>query len=55
MKPWETYKADLSIDLKKHHAPVTFLDKLAYWSVKALRLPTDIFFQVLFFILLLTI
>lgn len=46
MKPWETYKADLSIDLKKHHVPVTFLDKMAYWTVKALRLPTDIFFQV---------
>ncbi|KAL0324109.1 UNVERIFIED_CONTAM: Ubiquinol oxidase 1, mitochondrial [Sesamum calycinum] len=44
-KPWETYKADLSIDLKKHHAPVTFLDKVAYWTVKALRFPTDLFFQ----------
>ncbi|KAI3468532.1 hypothetical protein Pfo_025195 [Paulownia fortunei] len=44
-RPWETYKADLSIDLKKHHAPVTFLDKVAYWTVKALRFPTDIFFQ----------
>ncbi|MCD7457545.1 Alternative oxidase, mitochondrial precursor [Datura stramonium] len=44
-KPWETYKADLSIDLKKHHAPVTLLDKFAYWTVKALRFPTDLFFQ----------
>ncbi|XP_010278800.1 PREDICTED: ubiquinol oxidase 2, mitochondrial-like [Nelumbo nucifera] len=44
-RPWETYKADLSIDLKKHHAPVTFLDKLAYWTVKVLRYPTDVFFQ----------
>lgn len=44
-RPWETYKADLSIDLRKHHAPVTFLDKFAYWSVKFLRYPTDIFFQ----------
>ncbi|KAK7252556.1 hypothetical protein RIF29_36595 [Crotalaria pallida] len=44
-RPWETYKADLSIDLKKHHAPVTFLDKMAYWTVKALRFPTDVFFQ----------
>ncbi|KAJ8448378.1 hypothetical protein Cgig2_022006 [Carnegiea gigantea] len=43
--PWETYKADTSIDLKKHHAPTTFLDKMAYWTVKALRWPTDIFFQ----------
>ncbi|KAI6706841.1 hypothetical protein NL676_009803 [Syzygium grande] len=29
-RPSETYKADLSIDLKKHHAPLTFLDKLAF-------------------------
>lgn len=44
-RPWETYQADMSIDLKKHHAPVTFLDKVAYWTVKALRKPTDLFFQ----------
>ncbi|KAF8378975.1 hypothetical protein HHK36_028401 [Tetracentron sinense] len=44
-RPWETYKADMSIDLKKHHVPVTFMDKLAYWTVKALRYPTDVFFQ----------
>jgi hypothetical protein len=46
LKPWETYSADLSIDLKKHHVPATFMDKMAYWTVKALRLPTDLFFQV---------
>lgn len=44
-RPWETYEADLSIDLKKHHAPATFMDKLAFWTVKALRWPTDLFFQ----------
>ncbi|XP_061352096.1 ubiquinol oxidase 1, mitochondrial-like [Gastrolobium bilobum] len=44
-KPWETYKSDLSIDLKKHHAPTTFLDKMAYWTVRTLRFPTDLFFQ----------
>ncbi|XP_043719506.1 ubiquinol oxidase, mitochondrial-like [Telopea speciosissima] len=43
--PWETYKADLSIDLTKHHVPKTFLDKFAFRTVKLLRLPTDIFFQ----------
>ncbi|XP_021725567.1 ubiquinol oxidase 2, mitochondrial-like [Chenopodium quinoa] len=43
--PWETYKADLSIDLGKHHVPKTLLDKFAYYTVKSLRLPTDIFFQ----------
>ncbi|KAJ0769029.1 putative ubiquinol oxidase (non-electrogenic) [Helianthus annuus] len=45
-RPWETYQANMSIDLKKHHVPKTFLDKFAYWTVKSLRLPTDIFFQV---------
>ncbi|ESQ47632.1 hypothetical protein EUTSA_v10021013mg [Eutrema salsugineum] len=44
-RPWETYKADLTIDLSKHHVPTTFLDRLAYWTVKSLRWPTDIFFQ----------
>ncbi|MQM05414.1 hypothetical protein Taro_038225 [Colocasia esculenta] len=44
-RPWETYEADLSIDLKKHHTPTTFLDKMAFWTVKVLRLPTDLFFQ----------
>lgn len=44
-RPGETYQADLSIDLNKHHVPVTFMDKLAYWTVKSLRWPTDLFFQ----------
>lgn len=43
--PWDTYKADLSIDLKKHHEPKTFMDKFAYRTVKILRIPTDVFFQ----------
>uniref|UniRef100_A0A7N0V909 Ubiquinol oxidase n=1 Tax=Kalanchoe fedtschenkoi TaxID=63787 RepID=A0A7N0V909_KALFE len=43
--PWETYQPDLSIDLCKHHAPTTLMDKLAYWTVKLMRVPTDIFFQ----------
>jgi len=44
-RPWETYTPDMSIDLKKHHVPKTFLDKFAYWTVKSLRFPTDVFFQ----------
>lgn len=44
-RPWETYTPDLSIDLKKHHVPTTFLDKFAFWTVKSLRFPTDLFFQ----------
>ncbi|XP_057465383.1 ubiquinol oxidase, mitochondrial-like [Actinidia eriantha] len=43
--PWETYRADVSIDLDKHHVPKTFLDKVAYWTVKILRMPTDLFFK----------
>ncbi|KAH6813495.1 alternative oxidase 2 [Perilla frutescens var. frutescens] len=43
--PWETYAADLSIDLHKHHAPKTFMDKVAYRTVKLLRIPTDLFFK----------
>ncbi|KAM5573737.1 ubiquinol oxidase 2, mitochondrial-like [Rosa sericea] len=44
-RPWETYKADTSIDLQKHHVPTTLMDKMAYWTVKSLRWPTDLFFQ----------
>ncbi|KAB1206897.1 Ubiquinol oxidase, mitochondrial [Morella rubra] len=43
--PWDTYEANLSIDLTKHHVPKAFLDKFAYRTVKLLRIPTDIFFQ----------
>ncbi|CAL5438658.1 unnamed protein product [Camellia sinensis] len=45
--PWETYQANLSIDLRKHHVPKTFLDKVAFRTVKILRIPTDIFFQII--------
>ncbi|XP_039142470.1 ubiquinol oxidase 2, mitochondrial-like [Dioscorea cayenensis subsp. rotundata] len=44
-KPGDTYSSNLSIDLKKHHVPITWGDKLALWTVKSLRLPTDIFFK----------
>ncbi|VAI09014.1 unnamed protein product [Triticum turgidum subsp. durum] len=47
-QPWEAYSADMSIDLTKHHVPNTMLDKIAYYTVKSPRFPTDIFFQVLF-------
>ncbi|KAA8545606.1 hypothetical protein F0562_020390 [Nyssa sinensis] len=43
--PWETYQADLSINLSKHHVPKTFVDKVAYRTVKLLRIPTDVFFK----------
>jgi len=46
LQPWETYTADTSIDLTRHHEPKTLMDKIAYWTVKSLRFPTDIFFQV---------
>lgn len=44
-RPWETYKADTSIDVKKHHEATTINDKLAYWIVQALKYPTNLFFQ----------
>ncbi|EMS56807.1 Alternative oxidase 1a, mitochondrial [Triticum urartu] len=44
-KPWEAYTSDTTIDLSKHHKPKVLLDKIAYWTVKSLRVPTDIFFQ----------
>nr|QEQ43006.1 mitochondrial alternative oxidase [Nymphaea alba] len=44
-RPSDAYTADLSIDLSRHHVPKTFLDKVAYRTVKLLRIPTDVFFQ----------
>ncbi|KAL3619126.1 Aldehyde oxidase 3 [Castilleja foliolosa] len=44
-RPWETYKADTSIDVKKHHEANTFMDKFAYWTVQTLKYPTYLFFQ----------
>nr|ULY68754.1 mitochondrial alternative oxidase [Phyllostachys edulis] len=44
-RPWETYTPDTTIDLTKHHEPKVLFDKIAYWTVKLLRVPTDIFFQ----------
>ncbi|CDJ26408.1 hypothetical protein CFC21_039778 [Triticum aestivum] len=54
-RPWDAYEADVSIDLKKqwrtqgvcqkHHRPATLGDKVALWTVKAMRWPTDLFFQ----------
>lgn len=44
-RPGETYAADTTIDLHKHHVPQTFTDKVAYRVVKLLRIPTDLLFQ----------
>ncbi|XP_073047866.1 ubiquinol oxidase 2, mitochondrial-like isoform X1 [Primulina eburnea] len=43
--PWETYHSNSSIDLNKHHVPKKFVDKVAYRTVKLLRIPTDLFFK----------
>lgn len=43
--PWEAYKADTSVDIKKHHKPVNFMDKFAFWTVQFLKYPTYLFFQ----------
>uniref|UniRef100_A0A0R0JTY5 Ubiquinol oxidase n=1 Tax=Glycine max TaxID=3847 RepID=A0A0R0JTY5_SOYBN len=37
--------SNVSIDLTKHHVPKNFLDKVAYRTVKLLRIPTDLFFK----------
>ncbi|KAM7256816.1 hypothetical protein ACFE04_012557 [Oxalis oulophora] len=44
-RPWETYTADTSIDVEKHHKPVTFMDKIAYWTVQSLKIPVWLFFR----------
>ncbi|KAJ8774272.1 hypothetical protein K2173_009703 [Erythroxylum novogranatense] len=44
-RPWESYKPDLSIDVKKHHKADTLMDKGAYWTVQTLKFPTYLFFQ----------
>lgn len=43
--PHETYYADVKIDLEKHHPRKTISDSIAYWGVKSMRIPTDLFFQ----------
>ncbi|KAL1366169.1 hypothetical protein HN51_014045 [Arachis hypogaea] len=43
--PWDTYRADVSIDVKKHHVPKTFSDKVAFRSVKFLRVLSDLYFK----------
>ncbi|KVH91480.1 Alternative oxidase [Cynara cardunculus var. scolymus] len=43
--PWEAYEADTSIDMKKHHKPVTWNDKIAFGIVQALKYPTHFYFQ----------
>ena len=44
-QPWDAYRADTSIDVKKHHEPRALPDKLAYWLVKSLVVPKQLFFQ----------
>ncbi|KAJ1272605.1 hypothetical protein BS78_06G215800 [Paspalum vaginatum] len=44
-RPWDAYRADTSIDTKKHHVPKALPDKLAYWLVKSLIVPKQLFFQ----------
>nr|XP_025691187.1 alternative oxidase 3, mitochondrial isoform X2 [Arachis hypogaea] len=44
-QPWDTYRADVSIDVKKHYVPKTFSDKVAFRSVKFLRVLSDLYFK----------
>ncbi|XP_028788767.1 alternative oxidase 3, mitochondrial-like [Neltuma alba] len=43
--PWDTYHADLSIDITKHHVPTTFGDKLAFRTVKFLNVLSHLYFK----------
>lgn len=43
--PHETYYPDVTIDLEKTHARKTYTDSIAYWLVKSLRVPSDMFFK----------
>ncbi|WVZ02587.1 hypothetical protein V8G54_023393, partial [Vigna mungo] len=48
--PWNCFMVRILFritneDLTKHHVPKNFLDKVAYKTVKLLRIPTDLFFQ----------
>ncbi|KAL6194604.1 hypothetical protein ACLB2K_035686 [Fragaria x ananassa] len=44
-KPWDTYRADTSIDLSKHHVPKNFQDRVAFRAVKFLRVLSDLYFK----------
>ena len=46
MQPHQAYHPDVTIDMEKHHKRNNWTDSIAYWTVKSLRLPTDLFFQV---------
>ncbi|CAM6079067.1 unnamed protein product [Sphagnum tenellum] len=41
----DTYASNVNIDLGKHHKPENLVDSVAYWTVKSLRIPTDLFFR----------
>ncbi|XP_054800840.1 alternative oxidase 3, mitochondrial-like [Prosopis cineraria] len=43
--PWDTYRADVSIDVTKHHVPTTFWDKFAFRTVKFLNVLSHLYFQ----------
>ncbi len=46
VQPEDTYASNVNIDLGKHHKPENLVDSVAYWTVKSLRIPTDLFFRV---------
>lgn len=44
-RPHDSYNANVEIDLHKHFKPKGFEDAFARYLIKAIRIPTDIFFQ----------
>ncbi|MCO5560786.1 hypothetical protein L7F22_045728 [Adiantum nelumboides] len=45
-RPADTYTADVAIDVNRHYpAQRSWVDRAAYWTVRALRGPVDFFFK----------
>ena len=45
-QPHHAKASDIHVDVMKHYKPQTWSDKIAFWAVRSLRVPSDLFFQV---------
>jgi hypothetical protein len=46
-QPHHAKASDIHVDVLKHYKPQTWSDKIAFWTVRSLRVPSDLFFQVI--------
>lgn len=46
-QPHHAKASDIQVDVLKHYKPQTWSDKIAYRTVRSLRVPSDLFFQVM--------